>query len=187
MARCADRQISARTPGVGGDSGAVAGAEAARLLAAAEGDREGRRPPGHALYPRAGNRDLLHDVQSGAGREIFHPALRHHALHAARLRRPHPHLRGAHRRAAPCHRRRPVLLAGSGMPRRLLQRPDGADQRRLLRRSRRRELHQAARRSRRRPSGPDRPAERRPPALGAARRPDGADRILRRRRQERSA
>ena len=30
---------------------------------------------------------LLHHVQSRAGGKIFHPALRHHALHAARLRR----------------------------------------------------------------------------------------------------
>ena len=70
VAGSADRQISGRPTGLGRRSRAVAGAKAKRLLAAARGDREGRRDARHARHPRARDRDLLHDVQSRAGREI---------------------------------------------------------------------------------------------------------------------
>ena len=62
------------------------------------------------------------------------PALRHDALHAARLRRHQavlPQRASAPQRTG--HGRRHVLLARGRVPRRLLQRADGADQRRLLR------------------------------------------------------
>ena len=78
-----------------------------------------------------------------------------------------------------------VLLARSRVPRRLLQRADGADQRRLLRGSDRREFREVARRSRRRPAGKLGLADR-PRDVGAGRRPDHADRALWRRRAQRS-
>ena len=53
-----------------------------------------------------------------------------------------------------------VLLARGRVPRRLLQRADGADQRRLLRGPDARELRAAARRPRRRAAGEARPADR---------------------------
>ena len=84
-------------------------------------------------------------------------------------------LRAAHRRAAPRHGRRQVLLARGRVPRRLLQRADGADQRRLLRGPDAGELREAPRRSRRRPAGEAGAADR-PRHLGACRRREDADR-----------
>ena len=46
------------------------------------GDREGRGDARHAQHPRARGRDLLYDVQSGAGRPPLRAALRHDAVHA---------------------------------------------------------------------------------------------------------
>ena len=66
--------------------------------------------------------------------QVLHPALRHDAVRAARRaaisRRCSSDRIGD---AAPCLGRRQFLLARGRVPRRLLQRADGADQRRLLR------------------------------------------------------
>ena len=67
-------------------------------LAAGSGDPQRRRIARHAAYPRTGSRDLLHDVQSVAGREGPCAAVRHDALHAARRRRSGKGLPQAHRR-----------------------------------------------------------------------------------------
>ena len=179
-----DRQISARPAGLGGDRAPVARPEAERLLAAEAGDREGRRDARHAEHPRARGRDLLHHVQPRAGRPPLRAALRHDALHAARRGRHQGCVAQARRRAGSCHRRRHVLLERGRMPRRLLQRADGADQRRLLRGPDAGEFLQAARRSGGGPSGEDGLADR-PRLLRAGRRPDLADDALRRRRAER--
>ena len=180
-----DRQISARPAGLGGDRASVARPEAERLLAAEAGDREGRRDARHAEHPRARGRDLLHDVQSRAGRALLRAALRHDAVHAARRRGHQGGAAQAHRRAGSCHGRRHVLVERGRMPRRLLQRADGSDQRRLLRGPDAGEFREAARRSRGGPSGQDRLADR-PRLLRAGRRPDGADDALRRRRAQRA-
>ena len=81
----ADREISGRPPAIGDHSAAVARAGAERRLAAGGGDPPCRRDARHGAYPRAGGRDLLHDVPAGAVREEGpRPGLRHHAVHAAR-------------------------------------------------------------------------------------------------------
>ena len=87
MGESADRQISAGPSAIRGDPAAVAGAGAVRRLAAAEGDRGGRRDARHGENPRARSRDLLHHVQSLAGRPLPRAVLRHDAVHAARRRR----------------------------------------------------------------------------------------------------
>ena len=133
MGESADREISGRPPAVRRDPDPVAGAGAVGRLAAAEGDRGDRGSPRHGKNPRARSRDLLHHVQSVAGRQIQRAALRHDAVHVARLRRAEKSLQAHDRRAGPRHRGRHVLLDRGRMPRRLRQRADGADQLRLLR------------------------------------------------------
>ena len=70
LGRPADRQIPAGPAGFGGDPAVVAGAGAGRRLGAAGGDRDGRGAPRHGQDPRARDRDLLHDVQARAGRQV---------------------------------------------------------------------------------------------------------------------
>ena len=125
---------------------------AGRRLAAAEGDRGRRRQARHAGHPRDGSRDLLHDVQPRAGREVLHPVLRHDALRPARRGRDQKVLERRVGEQNHVSAGRQLLLARGRVPRRLLQRADGADQRRLLRGPDDRELREASRRSRRRPA-----------------------------------
>ena len=83
--------------------------------------------------PRARGRDLLHHVQSGAGRPLPRPGVRDDAVHAARLGRRVRGLRQARPQEGPDHRGRPVHADRGRVPRRLRQRADGPDQRRQLR------------------------------------------------------
>ena len=130
-----DRQISAGPAGLGGDPAAVAGAGAGRRLAAADGDR-GRGARSSACRTirvlEVATFYTMFNLEPVG--KLLHPVLRHDALRAARRRR--------HQEAC-CERRigeqqhvtagRQLLLARGRVPRRLLQRADGADQRRLLR------------------------------------------------------
>ena len=164
----ADRQVPAGPAGLGGDRAAVAGAGAGRRLAAAEGDRGGRREARHAGDPRAWRSRPSTRCSTSIrwGSTSSSSAARRRARCAARARS---------RRC--CERRvgeeRHVsadgnfLLARGRVPRRLLQRPDGADQRRLLRGPDAGELREAPRRPRGRPAREGRLAER-PARLRAA-------------------
>ena len=95
-------------------------------------------------------------------------------------------LRKRDRRGRSRQRRRPLLVERGRVPRRLLQRADGADQRRLLRGPDAGEFCETARRSRRGASREGRLADR-PRRVRAGRRPDDADVALRRRRQGRAS
>ncbi len=132
-------KISGRPPGLRDHSAAVARAGAGRRLAAGNRDPLCRRFPRHGAYPRARSRDLLHDVQFVAGRQIPRATLRHHAVPATRRRRSGKSLPQAFRRAGRGHHGRQILLGRGRVPGRLRQRADGADQRRLLRGPRRRQ------------------------------------------------
>ena len=82
-----DQEISEGPRAIGGHPAADARAGTG-WLGDQGGDREHRRHARHALYPRAGSRDLLHPVPAEAGRHPRpYPGLRHDALHAARRRR----------------------------------------------------------------------------------------------------
>ena len=162
---------------LGGDPAAVARAGAGRRLAAEAGDRARRRHARHGAYPRARGRDLLHDVQSGAGRQIPRAGLRHDAVQCCAARtisRTSASKRIGDQIAR--HRRRQVLLGRSRVPRRLRERADGADQQRLLRGPDARRASSKMLDELRRPAKPaearpaDRPAVRRAPVGGADRR-----------------
>src|SRR5712692_9557689 len=168
-----DRQISRRPAGLRDHPAVVARAGAGGRLAAAEGDRARRRPSRHAEDPRARGRDLLHHVQSGAGREIPRPALRHHAMRAARGGQAPKALPRPDRRATARHCRRQILLDRGRVPRCLCERARGADQLRLLRGPDPGDFHQNSRRPRVRQGGQARPPGR-PSALRAGGRPDDA-------------
>ena len=61
---------------------------------------------GHGLYPRLRDRDVLHHVQSGAGRPLLRAGLRHDAVLAQGRQRDQGHLPQADRRAGPRDARR---------------------------------------------------------------------------------
>ena len=90
-----------------------------------------RRSARDAEDPRARGRDLLHDVQSRAGRDIPRPALRHHALRAAKCRQADQALSREDRRAASCQCRRQAV-GRSGVSGGLRECAGGADKLRLL-------------------------------------------------------
>src|SRR3954463_12438582 len=131
--RCGGGETPAGTADVGGRPAALAGSEAVRWLAAAEGDGDGRPAARHAVHPRAGGRDLLHHVPAGAGRVLVRPALRNGALPRQGRAGAEGRAAAARRRRGPCLGRRQLFVAGGRVPRGVLQRADGADQRRLLR------------------------------------------------------
>src|SRR5271156_1413635 len=129
----ANGDVSAGPSAIRGDPYSVACASAVRRLVAAKGDRGDGGVAGHGENPRARSRDLLHDVQSIAGRPLPRAVLRHDTVHAARRRRTQ---RDAATRGRPRERgdrRRHVLLDRGRVSRCVRQRADGADQRRLLR------------------------------------------------------
>ena len=128
-----DRQISGRAPGFGRHSAAVARPGAGRWLGPRGGDPLCRRHARHGAYPRARGRDLLHDVQPGADRALARAAVRHDAVRAARRERIEESLPRPHRRPDARDTGRQVLMDRGRVPRRLRQRPDGADQLRFLR------------------------------------------------------
>src|SRR5260370_28782340 len=110
------------------------------------GDPRGRGFAGHALHPRAGDRDLLHDVPVAAGRqEGARPGLRHHAVPAARRRRHHRGVPEAHpSRSLSSLQGRQFQLGRSRVPWRLRERADGADLEGYLRGSDQGKLRQGA-------------------------------------------
>src|SRR3984893_9472653 len=110
------------------------------------GDPRGGGFAGHALHPRAGDRDLLHDVPAAAGRqEGACPGLRHHAVPAARRRRhhrgvPEPDPSGS----LSSLQGRQFQLGRSRVPGRLRERAHGADLEGYLRGSDQGQFWQAA-------------------------------------------
>ena len=89
---------------------------------------------GMAQYPRARGRDLLHDVPARAGRqEGARAGVRHDAVPAARRGRAVRGVRAQNSsRAAACVGRRQLFVGRGRVPRRLRERPDGADLERHL-------------------------------------------------------
>src|ERR1041385_3525400 len=135
LGREAGRKVPARSPAVGGDPAALAGAGTGGRLAVAEGDRACRRIPRDAEDPRARGRDLLHDVPALPGRkEGARAGVRHDAMPVARRGRA---VRGVCTQdSSPAVSRlgRRQLFVGRGrVPGRLRERPDGADLERYLR------------------------------------------------------
>ncbi|KAF1857349.1 hypothetical protein Lal_00044852 [Lupinus albus] len=170
-----DRQVPGRPAGLRRDPAPVARPGAEWRLAAAEGDRGGGRGTRHAEDPRARGGDLLHDVRPGAGGPVLDPALRHGAMRFLRRPRAEGDAGKAPRPARPRLGGRQFLLAGGRVPRRLLQRADGADQPGLLRGPDPRIPRPADGRPRRRTAGEDRLADR-ADLLGAAGRREHPDR-----------
>ena len=181
LGESADRKISAGPAGLGGDSDPVAGAGTARRLGFGSGDPRRRRSARYALHPRAGNRDLLHHVPAAAGRqESPRPGLRHHAVQAARRRRPDRGVPAPYpSRSVSSVGRRRFQLGRGRVPRRLRQRADGADLERYLRRPDQGEFRQGAGWLCGRQSAEARSAER-PAVLRADRRVDHAEKWRRR-------
>src|SRR6266446_782358 len=163
-----DREISGRPSGVRGDSDSVAGPGTARRLGFGSGDPRGRRSTRHALHPRTGDRDLLHDVPAAAGRqEGARPGLRHHAMPAARRRRYHRGVPEPHpSRSLPSVQGRKFQLGRGRVSWRLRERANGTDLEGYLRRSEQGKLWQGAGRFCLRQPGETGTAER-PSVLGA--------------------
>ncbi len=103
------------------------------------------------VHPHPRGRDLLHDVQPGAGRPLPRPGVRDDAMHAAGFRRRVHGLRQARAEEGKNDRGRAFHFDRGRVPRRLRQRADGADQRRQLRGSDRGEHGRDPRRACRRP------------------------------------
>src|SRR5882762_2858647 len=171
-----DCEISGRPSGVRGDTDSVAGPGTARRLGFGSGDPRGRGSAWHALHPRIGDRDLLHDVPAAAGRqEGARPGLRHHALPFARRRRYHRGVPEPHpSRSLPSVEGRQFQLGRGRVSRRLRERADGADLEGYLRRPEQGEFRQGAGRlCLRQPA--DAGAAERPSVLGTGRWPDHAE------------
>ena len=169
------REISGRAAGFCRPPAAVARAGADGRLAARARASLCRRHAGARLHPGLRDRDLLHDVQSRAGRALLRAGLRHDALLAARGRCDQGDLPQADRRAGACHAGWALLLDRGRVPRRVRECADGADQQGLLRGPDAREFRAHPEGPQSRPCGDARSAEW-AADLGAARRADDAHR-----------
>src|SRR5438132_572711 len=127
------RQISARPAGIRDPRPAVARTGPSRRLAARGRHSSRGGFSRHGAYPGARSRDVLHDVQSGAGRALSRSALRHDAVRAARRRGFEARVAGKNRGRVSSRRRRQVLLDRGGMSGRLRECAHAADQRGQLR------------------------------------------------------